>query len=107
MFQHLADELNNAGLDMRRTLKQEVEIPWNADTVKEYMWRPIMKAQLGKESTTELETKEIDMVFDTLNRYLGDKHGLHTPFPSIETLMMKQRMNEDRNRPKGKTEDDS
>jgi hypothetical protein len=45
---------------------------------------------LGKESTTELTTKEIDLVFDTINKHLGEQFGIHIDFPSIETLMFKQ-----------------
>lgn len=92
MFEHLAQELNEAGFDMKKTLKQEVEIAWNKDMVKEYLWRPIQKAQLGKKSTTELTTKEIDKVFDTLTRHLGQKLGIEIMFPSIETLMLERRI---------------
>ena len=88
LFTLLADELNDAGYDMRKTLKPSIDIPWTGKTIKEYMWRPVMQAQLGKESTTELTTKEIDLVFETINRHLGEKFGLHVPFPSIDTLMM-------------------
>ena len=91
-FTHLAEELNNAGYDMRKTLKPSVDIPWNSKTVKEFLWRPVMKAQLDKSSTTELTTKEIDEVFDTINKYLGEKFGVHIDFPSIESLMMKDRL---------------
>lgn len=87
-FTHLAEELNNAGYDMRKILKPSVDIPWNSKTVKEFLWRPVMKAQLGKESTTELTTKEIDLIFDTLNRHLSEKFGVSVMFPSIEQLMM-------------------
>lgn len=90
MFTHLAQNLNEHGLDMRRTLKETVEIPWNAKTVKEYLWRPIQQAQLQKDSTTELTTKEIDDVFGTLNRHLGEKFGLSSEFPSIETIILNQ-----------------
>lgn len=90
LFKHLADELNEAGLDMRKTLKPNVQIPWNGGTVKEYMWRPIMKTQLQKKSTTELTTKDIDEVFDTINRHLAIRFGLHVPFPSIESLMIEE-----------------
>jgi hypothetical protein len=86
-FTHLAEELNNAGLDMRKTLKPEVSIPWSSKTVKEYLWRPIQKAQLGKESTKDLETVEIDKVFETLTRHLGEKFGLELEFPSIEAKL--------------------
>lgn len=90
LFRMLAEELNDAGLDMRKTLKQSVDIPWDPKTVKEYLWRPVQKAQLGKDSTTELTTEEIDKVFDTINRHLGERFGLHVPFPSIEELMLNE-----------------
>jgi len=90
LFGLYAQTLNEAGLDMRKTLKPEVDIPWSGATVKEYLWRPVQIAQLNKKSTTELTTVEIDKVFDTLNKYLGEKHGLHTPFPSVEELIIMQ-----------------
>lgn len=89
-FTQLAEELNGAGLDMRKTLNPGIDIPWSAQTIKEFLWRPIMKAQTLKESTTDLTTKEIDQVFDVINKHLGEKFGLHVPFPSIESLMFKQ-----------------
>lgn len=91
-FTHLADELNDAGLDMRKTLKPAVEIPWNAKTIKEYIWRPIMTAQLGKQSTTEMTTKDIDTVFDTITRHLANRFGLQVDFPSIETQLQAERV---------------
>jgi len=89
-FEHLASELNDAGLDMRKTLKPAVEIPWSAQTVKEYIWRPIMQAQLGKRSTTELETTDIDLVFNTITRHLANRFGLEVEFPSMESLSLKE-----------------
>lgn len=93
-FELLADNLNTAGLDMRKTLKESVEIPWSADTVKEYMFKPIMKAQLDKTSTTQLTTKEIDLVFDTITKYLGEKHGVYQDFPTIEALLHEKQSRE-------------
>lgn len=90
-FNHLSEALNDAGLDMRRTLKSSIDIPWSGKTVKEYLWKPIMKAQLGKESTTEMTTKDMDKIFDTLNRHLGEKFGLVVDFPSIETMIINSR----------------
>ena len=92
-FQLVADTLNNAGLDMRAVLKQGVEIPWSKNTVKEFMWRPIQELQLQKRSTTELTTRDIDIIFDTMNRHLA-KHGVHEEFPSIESLIYRLEKNE-------------
>jgi len=89
-FQLVADTLNDAGLDMRTVLKPGVEIPWTKTTVKEYLWRPIQNIQLMKKSTTELTTRDIDAIFDTMNRHLAN-HGIHEPFPSIEEIINRQR----------------
>lgn len=87
LFKLLAEELNQSGLDMRKTLKPGVEIPWSGDSVKEFLWRPIQEAQLNKKSTTELTTKEIDAVFDTITRHIGEKFGIYVPFPSIDEVL--------------------
>jgi len=80
-FELLADDLNNAGLDMKVVLKPEVDIPWTKETIKEYIWKPVQKAMLLKESTTELTTSEISKVYDVINRLISEKYELHTPFP--------------------------
>lgn len=88
-FEMVADELNDAGLDMRTVLKPGIEIPWSKMSVKEYLWKPVMAIQLQKKSTIQMNTKDIDLIYDTLNRFLGQK-GLHTPFPSIQEIMLRQ-----------------
>jgi len=83
-FELLADELNASGYDMREVLKPEVDIEWTTENVKNYIWRPVQKAQLGKESTTDLSTTDIDKIYETLTRHLGQKFGIYVPFPSQE-----------------------
>ena len=90
MFKLLADELNDAGLDLRKTLRQDIEIPWNGDMVKEYIWRPVQQAQLGKKSTTQLSSKDVDKVFETINRHLAERFGMHVPFPSVDEILRGQ-----------------
>lgn len=91
MFTQLADTLTENGLDMKKTLKPEIDIKWTPENVKEYLWRPIQVALLNKKSTTELTTKEIDQVFDIICKHLGEKFGLTIYFPSIESLINQQR----------------
>ena len=86
-YELLANELNDSGNDMRRTLKSDISIPWNKDTVHDFLWIPIQKAMYGKTSTTELTTKQIDEVYNVLNRHLGEKVGVHTPFPTLDNLI--------------------
>jgi len=80
----LSKELNNAGYDMKKVLKPEVDIPWSTTLAKEYLWKPIQEALLRKKSTTELETSEVSQVYEVLNRHLGEKLGIHVEFPSQE-----------------------
>lgn len=90
-------ELDSAGLDMKKVLKPEVDIPWTDDLVKQYLWKPVQKAMLGKERTRDLETSEVSKVYDTLNRHLSSKFGVSVPFPEIYQLLYGQEANEQAN----------
>ena len=80
----LARELNLAGMDMKKVIK--VDIPWDAYTTKNFLWRPVQRAMLGKISTTKLSTKDIDKIYDTVNKAVSERAGISVPFPSIENL---------------------
>jgi len=89
-FELLADTLNAAGLDQRAVLKPSIQIPWNAAAIKEQIWKPIQDLQLGKKSTTELTTSEVSAVYETLNRFLAEKHGVSVDFPSEQSMLSDQ-----------------
>lgn len=91
-FTQLAEMLNDAGLDMRKVLRPSISIPWSGETIKEYLWKPVMEFQLQKSSTTEMTTKDIDEVYDTINRHIGEKFGITLEFPSMESLINKSRV---------------
>lgn len=93
MFEQLAQELNDRGLDQRKVLKETVDIPWSKDSIKDFLWRPIQDALFDTTSTTDLKTKEIDEVFKLLQRHLNEKFNVGIEFPSIETLINNQRFN--------------
>ena len=78
----LAVALNDAGYDMKRTLKQDFDIPWTRDSAKEYLWRPIQKAVIGEESTTKATRAEYPKIWEVLNRHLSAKFGISVPWPS-------------------------
>lgn len=81
-FSLVAEALNDRQLTVKTIIKADIE--WNPLSVKEMLWKPIQKAVLQKKSTTELKRKEIDEVYDTINLALGQKFGIHVPFPTIE-----------------------
>lgn len=93
-FAQLAQTLNEQGMTIQKTLQATADVEWNGTTIKELLFRPLMKAQLMKDSTTELTTKEIDEVFDTISKYLGENIGVHQSFPSIETMLLEEQARE-------------
>jgi len=85
-FDQLAEALNDAGYDMRKTLKQSIDIPWTKDSVKNFLWKPIQESMTGEKSTTKLSTVDPSIVYETLNRHTAEKLGVSVPFPSMETM---------------------
>lgn len=85
-FELLAEELNNAGLEMRVALPQlrQTDVPWSKELIKEALWKPLQEAMLKKQSTTELTTSEVDKVYKVLDRHLAEKLGVSVKFPSSE-----------------------
>jgi hypothetical protein len=75
----LADTLNAAGLDMKKTLKPDAEIPWDCASVKERLWKPIQEAVIGKLSTTEADRIEYSKVHEILAHHLATKLGVQAP----------------------------
>ena len=75
----LADQLNASGLDMRKVMKPEVEIPWTMGSVKENLWKPLQEAIIGKASTTEADRVEYSTVHEVLGRHLAKTQGIAIP----------------------------
>lgn len=87
-FALLAEALDEAGYDLRSVIKEGIPIRITPFAVKEYIWRPTQKAMLGKESTTKLTRgQEIDLVYDVINRAVGERFGIHVPFPCMDSLI--------------------
>lgn len=95
-FGHVAEALNAAGYDLKKTVKimrdGGVDIPWSPIMVKDILWRTIQETRYGKHSTTELsKQKEIDEIHEILNRFLGERMGIeYIPFPSLEVLEQRE-----------------
>lgn len=83
----LAEALNGAGYDMRsKVMRQDIDIPWSGLMIKELIWRPVMKAKLGKKSTTEMTTEEVSMIYEIVNKVIGERCGIHIPWPNVDEI---------------------
>ena len=80
--QRMADALNDAGFDMKYIMKDDADIPWSKDSVREHLWMGIQKAVTGQSSTTEPSTTEYVNIYDILNRHMINKHGIAVEWPS-------------------------
>ena len=85
----LMEAFNDAGLDMRKVLTKRVDIPWNQELVKEYIWRDVQEPIVGHRKTSELTTKQVSKIYDVINNFLAnqfkDDNGqaaIYVPFPS-------------------------
>ena len=90
-FRLEAEALNDAGFDMKKTIRKDIDIPWSPESVKLYLWKPIMEAMFQKSSTAKLESSEINKIFDVITREIGGRTGVYVEFPSLEYLMQEMR----------------
>ena len=86
-FTLLADQLNDAGLDMRKVLTKRPDIPWSGETVKIHIWREVQTAMGLGESTAALNREQVTMVYEVVARFLSERFGVFVPFPSDDKLI--------------------
>ena len=80
-LRHLADELNERGLDMKAVLPT-IDIPWTMESAKEYLFNRIAKIMFDGRTSSELNTTEMQQVWDVLMRHTGEKHGVYVEWPT-------------------------
>lgn len=81
----LAKALGDAGMDQRTyPFKDGLSIPFSKDSVMEIFWRPVQKALLDKTSTRDLTTKEVNQIYEALDKAMSERVGVHVEFPSRE-----------------------
>jgi hypothetical protein len=84
LFSLYCEALNDGGYSVLKTLRHDVEIPWNPILFKNLIWKPIQEAMTGKHSTTELNTVDPTEIHQVLDRHLAEKFGVSVPWPSEE-----------------------
>jgi hypothetical protein len=75
----VAMTLDEAGLDIRTTMKADFELPWTGVAAKEYLWKPVQQVLANVESTTEASTKEYQLICETITRHIGQNLGVVLP----------------------------
>lgn len=86
-LQELADSLNAAGFEILSfPWKEGVDLPWDKQSCKERLWRPIQEAMKHKHSTTECDRTEYGDVYEALTRHLANilPGFVPPPWPSAD-----------------------
>jgi len=81
-FSMLAESLNNAGLDVKKTMRQDMDIPWTESLIKELIWKAVQKALYDIDSTAKLDTSQVSEVYEVINRHISSTFGVNVIFPS-------------------------
>jgi len=91
-FTLVATALNDGGFSVQAVVKHQMDIDFSPFLVKELIWRRAQEVHLGKKSTKDLTRKDIDIIYDHVNRYLAEKFHISEPFPSIEEIIRRQEL---------------
>lgn len=78
----LAEAMNIAGYDQAHPEFENVTSEWTMYSVKEKLFKPILEAMEGKESTAEASTLDYDKVHRSLNRWTSTHLGISVDFPN-------------------------
>ena len=63
-----------------------IELMFTMSIVKETLFKPIVMALYGHDSTTKLKTNEIDKVVDTITKYTSERWKFSIPFPNKDVV---------------------
>ena len=83
----LAGALNDAGIDQRVLLDgmKKSEIPNTQASIKENVYKVILKALQGKDSTTKMNTVEPNQVYESIHRAFSDRGWPCPGFPQRDS----------------------
>lgn len=82
-FTQSSQALKDGGFTLKQVLASIPEIEMTPVAMKE-IWRQIQVVMTGKTSTRDLTTKELQDVWEVVNREILLKRGIYIPFPSSE-----------------------
>ena len=87
-FTIISNELNELGMEFQYTgLKgSTLSTRYTPHLVKEFFWRPVQIALFDIQSTTKIDTKQINEINDVIIKFFAER-GVELYFPSIESLL--------------------
>ena len=85
----VAEALSERGVTLSvllDSMRKGSEIEVTKENVKYQMWAPVQKALFNEASMKVLKSDQVTQVYEHINRFLAQTHGVHVPFPSRELM---------------------
>ena len=82
-FTHVSNCFNDNGLEFTYNSIKDTpfSMPYTPEIIKEYIWRPIQMHLFSIESTTKINTHQINHIIDVITKAMAEK-GLQVDFPN-------------------------
>ena len=82
----IAHEANNMGLTLQNLVEkvQKIEIRPSTENLKEIFVKPYIKSAYNLDSTTKMNTEQLNETYDAMNKLFSYYWHISIPFPSDE-----------------------
>lgn len=84
LCRRLAEGLNEAGFEIPHPFKPDLEIPYTETSIRELIYKPIIKAMFDADSSTTLTTSEFSEAMTTMVDAVCRNTGVNVPIPTLE-----------------------
>ena len=84
-FTFIANELNELGMEFQYfgVTGKALSMKYTPHIVKDYFWKPIQLTLFDVETTTKLNSNQMNNIIDIVTKFFADK-GVVIPFPSLD-----------------------
>lgn len=88
----VARALNEDGHTMQDVMKAitKMEVKPTKQLMKDGVWKQILLTLFGLETTTKQTNEQIQDVYETMNKWLGQWFQIHVPFPDDNIKSLEQ-----------------
>ena len=84
LCRRMAKALTEAGIEIPHPFKPGLEIPYTEVSIRELIYKPIIKAMFDAESSTQLDTAQFSESMEVLIDAVNRNTGVYVPIPSQE-----------------------
>ena len=84
LCRRMAEALNEAGFEIPHPFKPDLEIPYTETSIRELIYKPIIKAMFDADSSTTLTTSQFSEAMTTMVDAVCRNTGVNVSIPTLE-----------------------